>query len=150
MSFGRGGDGREGGGEGEGPHFRRQTRLTSIYISYTLCRSCSTAVIDARRNDRLSPLLLAPEMPGRLLGHLPRAKKFIGGHISPCPFSTCPSDRSPFVERRFQFASRRFFVINLQTAQRRNAKSKREKEEEEEGGGRDPGRHDAWNKRTGK
>lgn len=124
-----------------------------IYISYTLRRSCLTAVIDARRGDRPSPAANLPapsvlsRMSDRLLGHLPRAKKFIGGHISPLPFLHMSLGRSPFVERRFQFASRRFFVINLQTAQRRNAKSKREKEKET---GRDAARYDAWNKRTGK
>lgn len=49
------------------------------------------------------------------------------------PFLHMSLGWSPFVERRFQFASRRFFVINLQTAQRRNAKSKREKEKGTEG-----------------
>lgn len=104
-------------------------------VLFDSCYRCATQW-STKPARQACPLLLAPEMPDRLLGHLPRAKKFIGGHISPCPFSTCPSDRSPFVERRFQFASRRFFVINLQTAQRRNAKSKREKEEGT-GGGRE-------------
>lgn len=107
--------------------------IANIYISYILRRSCSTAVTDARRNDRTKPaanslLRFGPEIVRSLIGPPSASQKVHRWTYLSLPFLHMSLGCSPFVERRFQFASRRFFVINLQTAQRRNAKSKREKE----------------------
>lgn len=72
-------------------------------------------------------------MPRSLIGPPSAGQKVHRWTYLSLPFLHMSLGRSPFVERRFQFASRRFFVINLQTAQRRNAKSKREKERRERG-----------------
>lgn len=114
--------------------FSATNTTAGIYISYTLRRSCLTAVIDARRGDRLSPrqtcplLRFGPRNARSLIGPPFAGQKVHRWTYLSLPFLHMSLGSSSFVERRFQFASRRFFVINLQTAQRRNAKSKREKE----------------------